>query len=159
MNCVESTSTPVGHAVTSLPPSHATQGGSTHVHDPQGSDSVLWSTTQSGRTPLVTAARWGYNDIVQELLKHGASVNIQDRVSQRPCMFPHLCKVLHSVLFWLLVCTQIVEDLWSSIVVHYTQTLLYDMMCIAHYGLKWTELLSTCTHTYVFLHATEHGCT
>ena len=31
----ESASTPVDHAVTSLPPSHATQGGSTHVHDPQ----------------------------------------------------------------------------------------------------------------------------
>ena len=35
MNCVESASTPVGHVVTSLPPSHAPQGGSTHVHDPQ----------------------------------------------------------------------------------------------------------------------------
>ena len=34
MNCVESASTPVGHAVTSLPFSHAPQGGNTHVHDP-----------------------------------------------------------------------------------------------------------------------------
>ena len=88
MNCVESASTPVGHAVTSLPSSDATQGGRTHVHDPQGSDSVLWSTTQDGRIPLIAAAGEGYNDIVQELLKHGASVNVLDRVSQRPCMFP-----------------------------------------------------------------------
>ena len=102
----ESASTAVGHAVTSLPSSHATQGGSTHVHDPQGSDRVFsCATTQGGNTPLIATAWWGYNDIVQELLKHGASVNIQDRVSQRPCMFPHLCKVLHSVFCWLLVCT------------------------------------------------------
>ena len=79
------------------------------VVDPQGSDSVLCSTTQDGRTPLIAAAGEGYNDIVQELLKHGASVNVQDRVSQRPCMFPHLCEVLHSVFCWLLVCTEVVE--------------------------------------------------
>ena len=36
VNRVESASTPVGHAVTSLPSSHATQCSSTHVHDPQG---------------------------------------------------------------------------------------------------------------------------
>ena len=98
MNCVESASTPVGHAVTSLPSSHATQCCSTHVHDPQGSDSVSRCTTQDGEIPLLTAARDGYNDIVQELLKHGASVNIQDWVSMRPCMLPHFCKVLHFVL-------------------------------------------------------------
>ena len=92
----------MGHAMTSLPSCHATQCGSTHVHDPQGSDSVLWSTTQDGWTPLITAARGGYNDIVQELLKHGASVNVQDRVSQRPCMF-HTCVkcfILCSVGCW-----------------------------------------------------------
>ena len=38
----------------------------------------------------MVAADEGYNDIVLELLKHGASVNIQDEVSQRPCMF-HTC--------------------------------------------------------------------
>ena len=54
---------------------------------------------------MVAAADEGYNDIVQELLKHGASVNVQDRVSQRPCMLPHLCEVLHSLLFLLLVDT------------------------------------------------------
>ena len=75
------------------------------VVDPQGSDSVLFSTTQDGDTPLIAAAGEGYNDIVQELLKHGASVNIQNRVSQRPCMFPHLCEVLHSLLCLLLVDT------------------------------------------------------
>ena len=104
MNCVESASTPVGHAVTSLLPSHATQGGNTHVHDPQGSDSVRWSTTQDGDTPLIAAADKGHNDIVQELLKHGASVNVQGMVSQRPCMFPHLCKVPHSLFCLLLAC-------------------------------------------------------
>ena len=105
MNCVESAPTPVGHAVTSLPFSHATQGGSTHVHEPQGSDSVFCSTTQDGVTPLMVAADEGYNDIVLELLKHGASVNIQHKVSQRPCMSPHLCEVLHSLLCLLLVDT------------------------------------------------------
>ena len=76
------------------------------VHEPQGSDSVFCSTTQVGETPLmVAAADEGYNDIVQELLKHGASVNIQDEVSQRPCMFPHLCEVLQSLLCLLLVDT------------------------------------------------------
>ena len=40
MNCVESASTPVGHAVTSLPPTHATQCSSTHVHDPHGFPSL-----------------------------------------------------------------------------------------------------------------------
>ena len=90
MNCVESASTPVGHAVTSLPPSHATQGGNTHVHDPQGSDSVFCSTTQDGETPLIAAADWGYNDIVLELLKHGASVDVQDRVSLRPYHTTHV---------------------------------------------------------------------
>ena len=40
MNCVESASTPVRHAVTSLPSSHATQGGNTHVHDPHGFPSL-----------------------------------------------------------------------------------------------------------------------
>ena len=104
----------MGHAVTSLPSSHATQCGSTHVHDPQGSDSVLWSTTQDGWTPLITAAKWGYNDIVQELLKHGASVNIQDRVSMRPCMFPHLCEVLHSVFCWLLTLSYRMVGLLST---------------------------------------------
>ena len=99
----------MGHAVTSLPSSHATHGGSTHVHEPQGSDSVFCSTTQGGVTPLMVAADRGCNDIVLELLKHGASVNIQDEVSQRPCMFPHLCEVLHSVFCWLLVCTEVVE--------------------------------------------------
>ena len=71
--------------------------------------SVLCSTTQDGVTPLIAAAVWGCNDIVLELLKHGASVNVQDRVSQRPCMLPHLCEVLHSVFCWLLVCTEVVE--------------------------------------------------
>ena len=75
------------------------------VVDPQGSDSVLCSTTQDGGTPLIAAANEGYNDIVLELLKHGASVNMQDKVSQRPCMFPHLCEVLHSLLYLLLVDT------------------------------------------------------
>ena len=103
MNCVESASTPVGHAVTSLPPSHATQGGSTHVHDLQGSDSIFCSTTQCRWTPLIAAAKWDHNDTVQELLKHGASMNVQDMVSQRSYMFPHFCKVLHSVFCWLLV--------------------------------------------------------
>ena len=79
------------------------------VVGPQGSDSLLCSTTQDGGTPLIAAARGGYNDIVQELLKRGASVNVQDRVNQRPCMFPHLCEVLHSVFCWLLVCTEVVE--------------------------------------------------
>ena len=98
----ESAPTPVGHAVTSLPSSHATQGGSTHVHDPQGRDSIFsYSTTQYRKTSLMWAAGVGYSDIVLELLKYGASVNIQDRVSQRPCMFPHLCKVL----CWRLACT------------------------------------------------------
>ena len=88
---MESASISVGHAVTSLPSSHATQGGNTHVHDPQGSDSIFsCSTIQDGETPLMCAARDGYNDTVQELLKHGASVNIQDEVSQRPCY--HTCK-------------------------------------------------------------------
>ena len=147
MNCVESASTPVGHAVTSLPPSHATQCGNTHVHDPQGSDSVFSrSTTQEGDTPLIAAADKGHNDIVQELLKHGASVNVQGRVSQRPCMFPQLCEVPHSVLCWLLVHT---GGLWSCTCALHTHTLL----------LKWTLLISTCTHTYVHVHATEHGCT
>ena len=105
MNCVESASTPVGHAVTSLPSSHATHGGNTHVHEPQDSDSAFCSTSQDGVTPLMVAADRGCNDIVLELLKHGASVNTQDRVSQRPCMFPHLCEVLHSLLCLLLVDT------------------------------------------------------
>ena len=38
---------------------------------------------------------------------------------------------------------------------HYTQTLLYGMMCIVHYGLKLFGLISTCTHTYVHVHATD----
>ena len=95
----------MGHAVISLPSSHTTHGGSTHVHEPQGSDSVFCSTTQNGVTPLMFAADEGYIDIVQELLKHGASVNIQGSVSQRPCMSPHLCEVLHSLLCLLLVDT------------------------------------------------------
>ena len=106
MNCAESASIPEGHAVTSLPSSHATQGGITHVHDPQGSDSIFsCSTTQDGETPLMHAAGEGYNDIVQELLKHGASVNIQDEVSQRPCY--HTCKkclILFFLVCLLLVC-------------------------------------------------------
>ena len=69
-----------------------------HVHGPHVSDSVFCSTTQTGETALMRAASEGYDDIVQELLKHGASVNVQDRVCHRPCMFPHLCKVLHHVL-------------------------------------------------------------
>ena len=67
--------------------------------------SFVLYTTQDGWTPLIAAAGGGYNDIVLELLKHGASVNIQDVVSHRPCMFPHLCKVLRSVFCWLLVYT------------------------------------------------------
>ena len=105
MNCVESAPTPVGHAVTSLPSSHTTHGGSTHVHEPQGNDGVFCSTTQNGVTPLMATAHEGYNDVVLELLKHGASVNTQDEVSQRPCMFPHLCEVLHSLLCLLSVDT------------------------------------------------------
>ena len=38
---------------------------------------------------------------------------------------------------------------------HYTQTLLHGMMCIVCYGLKWIGLISTCTHTYVHVHATD----
>ena len=75
------------------------------MHGPHGSDSVFCSTTQTGETALMRAASEGYNDTVQELLKHGASMNVQDRVSQQPYMFPHLCKVLHSVFCWLLVHT------------------------------------------------------
>ena len=38
---------------------------------------------------------------------------------------------------------------------NYTQTLLHGMMCIVRYGLKWIGLISTCTHTYVHVHATD----
>lgn len=50
-------------------------------------------TTQNGKTPLMRAAKWGYNDIIQKLLKYGAGVNIQDRVSRRPCTLLHVCVV------------------------------------------------------------------
>ena len=66
----------------------------------QGGYSVLpCPTTQNGKTPLMRAAKWGYNDIIQELLKYGVGVNIQDRVSQRPCTLLHVCVVYSVVCF------------------------------------------------------------
>ena len=48
------------------------------------------STAQDGRTPLICAAMGGYTNVVQELMKHGASVNAQDGVSQKLCVLSSL---------------------------------------------------------------------
>lgn len=57
------------------------------------------------------AAMGSDNNIVQELLKQSASVNIQDEVCQRSCTFSHLCKVFYSMFHLWVVCTKVVETL------------------------------------------------
>ena len=95
------------------------------VVDPQGSDSVLCSTTQDGGTPLIAAAWWGYNDIVQELLKHGASVNVQDRV-----IVELYCCALHT-----------------------DTTVRHDVYCTLWTEVDWAHL-HMYTHMYMYMQQT-----
>jgi len=128
-------------------------GGNTHVHGPQGSDSVSLSTTQDEETPLIAAARDGYSEIVQELLQHGAS-NIQDEVSQRLCMFPHLCEVLRFLLYLLLV-----DTCTCNYIVHVNSGIFVELYCCALHTdttriiwQLWTEVSSPHVHTHMYIY-------
>lgn len=93
-----------------------------HVSHTLGSEYIhSISTAQDGRTPLIRAAMGGYTDIVQELMKHGASVNAQDGVSQRLHVLYAYSHFLMEYVIGTNVCTCAVMSytvLEGSIVVH-----------------------------------------
>lgn len=77
---------------------------SAHFSSSLGS-SVYW---QNGQTPLMLAAEQGSLEILQELIRRGANVNLDDVVSlgtnQSPCFFCSLDLFLWRL--WLLVSSQ-----------------------------------------------------
>ena len=51
------------------------------------------SNTQTGYTPLITAAVYGKCDVVIELLNNGAVIDAQDNVSHSPCDVVRILRV------------------------------------------------------------------
>ena len=122
--------------------------------------SLFYHTGGVGRhlSLLLLVGLW-FNDIVQELLKHGASVNVQDSVSQRPCTVTHLCEVLHSVFCWLYGMYRssgIIVELYCC-ALHTDTTVWHDVYCTLWTEVDWAHLhmythICTCT-------CNRHGCT
>ena len=57
------------------------------------------STTQTGYTPLVTAAQCGKLDVLIELLDNGANINAQTNVSSINTVIVYTTYISHLIIF------------------------------------------------------------
>lgn len=111
---------------------------------------------QNGQTPLMLAAEQGSLDIVQELIRRGANVNLDDVVSTEntPTRFLFVCVACGCLETGrcLVMCPLCCQDCWSALIsaakeghVEVVKELLENSAYIEHRDMVRTETHGKCS--------------